>query len=188
MKIYTKTGDRGDTSLFGGKRVPKSTLRIDAYGTVDELNAHLGVVRALKPHAEIESVLKELQNQLFDLGADLATPLDVVSLKIHRIRQEHIDNLEKIIDRVEAQLVPLQAFILPGGQRISAELHVARTVCRRAERRVDALGRNEDIGKFALIYMNRLADLLFVVARYANMLAGTEESPWNKGDVMGIDG
>jgi cob(I)alamin adenosyltransferase len=188
MKIYTKTGDTGDTSLFGGKRVPKSTPRIDAYGTVDELNAQLGVVRALKPPMEIENILKELQNQLFDLGADLATPLDVDSLKIHRMRQEHIDHLEKIIDRLETRLVPLQAFILPGGQLTSAELHVARTVCRRAERLVDALGRSEDIGKFALIYLNRLADLLFVVARYANMLAGTEEPTWNEGDVMGIDG
>jgi cob(I)alamin adenosyltransferase len=188
MKIYTKTGDKGDTSLFGGKRVPKSTLRIDAYGTVDELNAHLGVVRALKPHAEIETILKELQNQLFDLGADLATPLEVVSSKIHRIQQGHIENLEKIIDKLEAQLVTLQVFILPGGQLVSAELHVARAVCRRAERLVDALGRNEDIGKFALIYLNRLADLLFVAARYANMLAGTEESLWNEGDALGIDG
>jgi cob(I)alamin adenosyltransferase len=188
MKIYTKTGDKGDTSLFGGKRVPKSTLRIDAYGTVDELNAQLGVVCALKPHVEVESILKGLQNQLFDLGADLATPQDVASSKIHRIRQEHIENLEKTIDRLEAQLVPLQTFILPGGQLVSAKLHVARAVCRRAERLVDALGRNEDIGKFALIYLNRLADLLFVIARYANMLAGTEEPTWNKGDVMGIDG
>src|SRR5271157_1014296 len=101
MKIYTKTGDNGDTSLFSGKRLPKSTLRIDAYGTVDELNAQLGVVRALTPPPEIESILKQLQNQLFDLGADLAAPMDIVSSKIHRILQDHIQNLEKTIDKID---------------------------------------------------------------------------------------
>jgi cob(I)alamin adenosyltransferase len=181
MKIYTKTGDNGDTSLFGGKRLPKSTLRIDAYGTVDELNAQLGVVRALNPPDEIESILEQLQNQLFVLGADLATPMDTVSPKIQRIQQDHIQNLEKIIDQIETQLKPLQSFILPGGQLVGSQMHLARTVCRRAERLVDALGRKEDIGKFLLVYLNRLADLLFVLARYANILAGTAETKWNDG-------
>jgi cob(I)alamin adenosyltransferase len=188
MKIYTKTGDNGDTSLFGGKRVPKSNLRIEAYGTVDELNAQLGVGRALKPTAEVESILEQLQNQLFVLGADLATPLDTAAPRIQRIQQDHIDNLEKIIDQIDVQLKPLQSFIIPGGQLVGAQMHVARTICRRAERLVDALGRKENIGKFLLVYMNRLADLLFVLGRYANNLAGTEETTWNEGTQMKLDG
>jgi cob(I)alamin adenosyltransferase len=180
MKIYTKTGDKGDTSLLDGKRIPKSSLRIDVYGTVDEVNALLGVVRELKPHTEVESVLELLQNHLFVLGADLATPLDAVSPKIQRIQQDHILILEKVIDQMEEQLKPLQSFILPGGQLVSAQMHVARTVCRRAERLVDALGRKEDIGKLPLVYLNRLADLLFVLARFANRLGKTEETKWNE--------
>ena len=181
VKIYTKTGDNGDTSLFGGKRLPKSSLRIDAYGTVDELNAQLGAVRALKPPAEVERILEQLQNQLFVLGADLATPLNTMSSKIQRIQQDHIQNLEKIIDQMELHLKPLQSFILPGGQLAGAQLHIARTVCRRAERLVDAVGRKEDIGKFPLVFLNRFADLLFVLARYVNVRAGIEESTWNDG-------
>lgn len=180
LKIYTKTGDTGDTSLFGGKRVPKSSTRIDAYGTIDELNAQLGVVRALKPQLEIEKVLELIQNQLFQLGADLATPMDINSTKIHRIQQEQIDRLEKTIDQTDVLLAPLGAFILPGGDIVSAQLHSARTICRRAERLIDELGRKEDIGKFILIYVNRLADLLFVLARYANSLAGVEEKKWKE--------
>jgi cob(I)alamin adenosyltransferase len=178
MKIYTKTGDAGDTSLFGGKRVPKSDLRIDAYGTVDELNAQLGVVRALKPHAEVDELLFQVQNQLFVLGADLAAPSNSASLNYQRIQQGEIRFLEGTIDRLDGQLEPLKSFILPGGSLVSAQLHVARTVCRRAERLVDALGRKEEIGRFPLIYLNRLNDFLFVAARYANKLAGVEETKW----------
>ncbi len=188
MKIYTKTGDSGDTSLFGGRRISKSSLRIDAYGTVDELNSQLGVIRALKPPADVDRILEKLQNQLFILGADLAAPHDSSSLKIQRIQQDHIDNLEKIIDRIEMHLKPLQSFILPGGQIIGAQIHVARTVCRRAERLVDALGRKEDIGRFPLIYLNRFADLLFVLARYVNILSGTEETIWSNRLKTDIDG
>ena len=179
MKTYTKTGDSGDTSLFGGKRVQKSTLRIDTYGTVDELNALLGVVRALHPHADIEELLEQIQNQLFVLGADLATPYDSAPATIRRMQQTEIQFLEETIDRLDTQLQPLKSFILPGGSLVSAQLHVARTVCRRAERLVDALGRKEEIGKLPLIYLNRLADLLFVTARYVNTLAGIEETKWN---------
>jgi cob(I)alamin adenosyltransferase len=179
MKIYTKTGDSGDTSLFGGKRVPKSTLRIDTYGTVDELNAQLGVARALKPPSDVEGLLEQIQNQLFVLGADLAAPFDSAPSDVKRIQQKEIQFLEETIDRLDAQLDPLNSFILPGGTLVSAKLHVARTVCRRAERLVDALGRKEQIGKFPLIYLNRLADLLFVAARYVNKLAGMEETKWN---------
>jgi cob(I)alamin adenosyltransferase len=179
MKIYTKTGDSGDTSLFGGKRVPKNTLRIDTYGTVDELNAQLGVVRALKPHPNVDELLDQIQNQLFVLGADLAAPFDSAPSNFKRIQQKEIQFLEESIDSLDAQLEPLKSFILPGGSLVSAQLHAARTVCRRAERLADALGRKEEIGKFPLIYLNRLADLLFVAARYVNKLAGMEEAKWN---------
>jgi cob(I)alamin adenosyltransferase len=179
MKIYTKTGDSGDTSLFGGKRVPKSTLRIDAYGTVDELNAQLGVARALKPHGDIEELLKQIQKQLFILGADLAAPVDSAPSSVTRIQQTEIQFLEETIDRLDAQLEPLKSFILPGGTTASAQLHIARTVCRRTERLVDALGRKEEIGRFPLIYLNRLADLLFVLARYANKISLVNDIPWN---------
>jgi cob(I)alamin adenosyltransferase len=188
MKIYTKTGDNGDTSLFGGHRIPKSSLRIDAYGTVDELNAQLGVIRALKPPAEVESILEQLQSQLFLLGADLATPLSSTPSKIQRIQQDHVLNLEKNIDKLDVQLKPLQSFIIPGGQPIAAQVHIARTVCRRAERLLDALGRREDIGKFPLIYLNRFADLLFVLARYINYLSGIEDTIWNECTKSDIDG
>jgi cob(I)alamin adenosyltransferase len=179
MKIYTKTGDTGDTSLFGGKRVPKSSIRIDAYGTVDELNSQLGIVRASKPPAEVDSLLEQIQNQLFVLGADLAAPFDAAPADMKRIHHTEIQILEETIDRLDAQLNPLNAFILPSGSLVSAQLHLARTVCRRAERIVDALGRKEEIGKYPLVYLNRLADLLFVAARYVNKLSRTGETKWN---------
>jgi len=178
MKIYTKTGDQGDTSLFGGKRLPKSSPRIDAYGTVDELNSQLGAVRALKPPEAVDVMIEKLQNQLFVLGADLATPLSASTAKVQRIGEEDIRDLEETIDRLEVQLDPLQSFILPGGSLVGAQLHTARAVCRRAERFVDALRRSEDIGASPLIYLNRLADLLFVIARYTNKLEGNTEIPW----------
>lgn len=179
MKIYTKTGDSGDTSLFGGRRVQKSTLRVDTYGTVDELNAQLGVVRALKPHADVEGLLEQIQNQLFMLGADLAAPFDTAPENFKRVQQKEIQFLEETIDRLDTQLEQLSSFILPGGSTVSAQLHVARTVCRRAERLVDALGRKEEVGKYPLIYLNRLADLLFVVARYVNKISHVNDISWN---------
>jgi cob(I)alamin adenosyltransferase len=179
MKIYTKTGDAGDTSLFGGERVPKSSLRIDVYGTVDELNAQLGVVRALKPPAEVDDLLEQIQNKLFVLGADLAAPFDQAPRNMRRIQQIDIQIFEETIDRLDVQVEPLKSFILPGGSLVSAQLHVARAVCRRAERLVDALERKEEIGKFPLVFLNRLSDLLFVVARYVNKLSGIEEAKWN---------
>jgi cob(I)alamin adenosyltransferase len=178
VKIYTKTGDSGDTSLYGGKRVRKSSLRIETYGTVDELNTQIGAVRSLKPHAEIDSILEKIQNQLFVLGADLAAP--GINLKdVKRIQQPHIRNLEDIIDQIDARLDPLKSFILPGGAQVSAQLQVARSICRRAERHVDALGRIEEIGTCPLIYLNRLSDLLFVLARYENKLSGVNEIKWD---------
>jgi len=178
MKIYTKTGDTGETSLFGGKRVPKDAQRIDAYGTVDELNSMLGVVRSMQPHRDIDAILQRIQEDLFVLGADLATPPKKSSGKIPRIETSHAENLEKIIDSLESHLEPLTRFILPGGSPIGAQLQAARTVCRRAERLVVKLSREEEIGSPPLVYLNRLSDLLFVLSRYANHLAGVKETPW----------
>ncbi len=178
MKIYTKTGDKGDTSLFGGQRVPKDALRIEAYGTVDELNSVLGIVRADNREEKIDEILEHVQNDLFVLGADLATPRSSVMKQIRRVEPKDAARLEKVIDKLEAELKPLKAFILPGGSPVAARLHFARTVCRRAERAVVRLSRNEDIGEAITIYLNRLSDLLFVLARYANQCAGVAETKW----------
>lgn len=178
MKIYTKTGDKGETSLFGGKRVAKSSLRIEAYGTVDELNSHLGFARALVPPKEIDEELLLLQTELFTLGADLAAPLAETTSHIARIDEPNVVRLESVIDKLDEQLPPLKNFILPSGTPAAVQLHIARTVCRRAERTVDALGREEPLGALPLMYLNRLADLLFVLARYVNHCAGVPETPW----------
>jgi cob(I)alamin adenosyltransferase len=178
MKIYTKTGDSGDTSLFGGQRVPKDALRIEAYGTVDELNSMLGIVRADNQDAEIDRILSEIQNQLFELGADLATPRSVEKKVVKRIDPKDVQQLEKVIDAVDPVLKPLRRFVLPGGSPLAARLHFARTVCRRAERAVVRLSRNEDIGEAVTVYLNRLSDLLFVLARYANQKARVPEVKW----------
>lgn len=178
MKIYTKTGDRGDTSLFGGQRVPKDALRIEAYGTVDELNSILGVVRSDNGDERIDHILTFVQNQLFELGADLATPRSVEKKSVKRIDAKDYHALEKLIDGLELHLKPLKTFILPGGSPVAARIHFARTVCRRAERTVVRLSRNEDIGETITVYLNRLSDLLFVLARYANRIAGVPETEW----------
>jgi len=181
MKIYTKTGDKGETALFGGKRVLKDSLRIEAYGTVDELNSVLGIVRSLNPKKKIENILFQLQNDLFVLGADLATPLKNANKIIPRIKKSHIQNLEKMIDKIDQKLKPLKVFILPGGSVIGSHLHFARTVCRRAERITVQLSRDENIGEVVIVYLNRLSDLLFVLARYANYLEGKTEEKWMSG-------
>jgi cob(I)alamin adenosyltransferase len=178
MKIYTKHGDRGETSLFGGKRLSKDSLRIEAYGSVDELNSILGVVRSLKPHRELDSLLEQVQNELFVLGADLATPRTSSSKKVQRLQEQSVLQLEEHIDALDETLSPLRSFILPGGSPVAAKLHVARTVCRRAERLVVRLGKKEKIGGLPVKYLNRLSDLLFVLARYANKLDGAVETPW----------
>jgi cob(I)alamin adenosyltransferase len=178
MKIYTKTGDKGDTSLFGGQRVPKDALRIEAYGTVDELNSALGVVRADNANSGIDKILGQIQNQLFNLGADLATPRANEKKSIKRIEPKEVHALEKFIDSLEPKLKPLRSFILPGGLPTAARLQLARTVCRRAERIVVRLSRNEDIGEHITVYLNRLSDLLFVLARYANHVANVPETKW----------
>lgn len=178
MKIYTKTGDKGDTSLFGGQRVPKDALRIEAYGTVDELNSVLGIVRSDGPVPELDRVLGTIQDQLFVLGADLASPRSKEKKGVQRIGAKETESLEGEIDQFEAVLKPLKSFILPGGSPVAARIHLARTVCRRAERTVVRLSRNEDIGDECMIYLNRLSDLLFVLARFANHSAGVPEVKW----------
>ncbi|MCE9557153.1 MAG: cob(I)yrinic acid a,c-diamide adenosyltransferase [Planctomycetes bacterium] len=180
-KIYTKTGDDGQTGLFGGPRVAKDDARIEAYGAVDELNALLGLARCESPPAELDELLVEFQHDLFALGAELATP-DPAKLGTNWIGASQIGRLEQAIDHHDALVPPLSQFILPGGSKTASLLHVARTVCRRAERRVVTLAREsqQPISPQTVIYLNRLGDLLFVLARRANALAGSQEEPWRK--------
>lgn len=180
MKIYTKTGDKGDTSLFGGKRVPKDALRIETYGTVDELNSIIGVCRSMNTVQEVDAVFEEIQNDLFVLGADLATPLDDGKKDVKRIAAADITRLERHIDTIESGLAPLKNFILPGGSRTASMVHFARTVCRRGERLVVHLDREEHVGEQPVIYLNRLSDLLFVTARWINALSNTPETTWQQ--------
>lgn len=179
IRIYTKTGDDGTTGLFGGSRVSKDNLRIEAYGTVDELNAVIGVVRTCVLPAQLEQQLGVISADLFTLGADLATPLDPPpTYEIPRITGDHVAELERWIDVYDAELEPLKTFILPGGTPAAAHLHVARTVCRRGERRVVALASQEDIGTAVLHYLNRLSDFLFTASRVANASQGVADIPW----------
>jgi cob(I)alamin adenosyltransferase len=181
MKIYTKTGDTGDTGLFGGGRVQKDDPRVEAYGDVDELNAVLGLARAVEPLPRIDEVLVPMQRDLFSIGALLATP-DLEKMHNHlakaNIDDQRIKDLERAIDDCEKELEPLKAFIIPGGSRKGAVLHVARTVCRRAERRVVHLQREVEIPPLVVIYLNRMSDLLFMLARVANVLTGAGEVTW----------
>ena len=181
IKIYTKTGDAGDTGLFGGGRVPKDHARVEAYGDIDELNAHLGWVRAAEPMPRVDEIIAPVQRDLFSLGALLATPdRDRMHAQLEkaRIDDARIRELEHAIDECEAELDPLRSFILPGGTQKAAALHVARTVCRRAERRVVTLRRSEEIPDLVVRYLNRLSDLLFMLARVANRRAGAGEVSW----------
>lgn len=181
MKIYTKTGDRGETGLFGGGRVPKDHVRVEAYGEIDELNAVLGLVRALEPMPRIDELVIPIQRDLFSIGALLATP-DPAKMESQlakaRLDDRRIAELEQAIDDCERELEPLRAFIVPGGTAKAAALHLARTVCRRAERRVVALAHSEAVPELVLRYLNRLSDLLFVLARVANRRAGSAEVSW----------
>jgi cob(I)alamin adenosyltransferase len=180
MKIYTKTGDAGETGLFGGPRVRKDDPRIEAYGTVDELNACLGLARCEPLPAEIAATIERVQHELFAVGAELATP-DPARHGLAIIGEPHIQTLEREIDALDAHLPPLKQFILPGGNRGAALLHVARSVCRRAERQVVALASaGANVSLAVLKYLNRLSDYLFVAARGANCLAGIAETPWTK--------
>ncbi|MCP4002965.1 MAG: cob(I)yrinic acid a,c-diamide adenosyltransferase [bacterium] len=182
MKVYTKGGDTGETSLFGGERVRKNALRVQAFGEIDELNAVLGLARSAIGEADLDKQIRVLQTSLFDLGGELATPgADVREGQgklVSRVNQEDVDEIEGWIDAFETELEPLVNFILPGGDRGAAFLHLARTVCRRAERRVVELSENEAVDEVVLRYLNRLSDLLFMMARVANRRAGVEESQW----------
>jgi cob(I)alamin adenosyltransferase len=178
-KIYTKTGDDGTTGLFGGTRVSKASYRINCYGTVDELNAVIGMALVYDMDAELREDLLRISSELFTLGADLATPLDPPPVyDIPRIHTEHIERLERRIDAMDAVLQPLKNFILPGGTHAAAHLHLARTVCRRAERLCVDLAAHEDIGAFVVKYLNRLSDHLFTAARFANHAAGVSDVAW----------
>ncbi|HET6439434.1 MAG TPA: cob(I)yrinic acid a,c-diamide adenosyltransferase [Anaeromyxobacter sp.] len=182
MKIYTKTGDGGETGLFGGMRVRKSDLRVTAYGEVDELNAALGVVRAAVEDPEIEGQLSRIQEELFCVGAELATPAEARARSaVPPVVSGWTERLEEAIDAWQAELPPLTRFILPGGTRTAAALHLARCVCRRAERRVVALSCEVAVSPVLLAYLNRLSDFLFVAARVANRRAGRGEVEWRAG-------
>ncbi len=179
MKIYTKTGDLGETGLFGGRRVPKHHLRIEAYGTVDETNAVLGLAASRCTDPELLDAIRRVQSELFSVGADLATPLDAQSDHIVRVDEVIIQRLEAEIDVWEEALPPLRQFILPGGSEAGVGLHFARTVCRRAERTVVALSQAEELNPTVLRYLNRLSDWLFILARIANQRSGIEETIWS---------
>jgi cob(I)alamin adenosyltransferase len=188
-RVYTRTGDRGETALVGGKRVPKDAARIEAYGTVDELNAALGLARAFNTerlsegegHHWLDETLRRLQNELFDLGSELATPEDAVYEGMHRIGDPQVRELEKLIDHCQKELPPLKSFVLPGGGRIGAALHQARTICRRAEREILRLSRAEPLAEWPLRYVNRLSDLLFVLSRWVAKRLGEPEYLWERG-------
>jgi cob(I)alamin adenosyltransferase len=188
-RVYTRTGDQGDTALVGGKRVPKDSPRIVAYGTLDELNAIVGLARVFNAerlaegehHGWLDGVLKRIQSQLFDLGSELATPPDAVYEGMFRIGAGEVRELEELMDQCQTGLEPLKSFVLPGGGRIGGFLHQARTVCRRAEREVLALARAEPIGEWPLRYVNRLSDLFFVLSRWVGKHLGEREYLWERG-------
>lgn len=179
MKIYTRTGDDGTTGLLGAQRVHKDDVRVEAYGSVDELNACLGTALAQDGAHPLRAELEAIQAQLFQVGAELAAADESVVQKLSRVADEQVAALENLIDRLEQGLPPLTRFVLPGGTPLAAELHRARTVCRRAERRVVTLSRHAAIEPRLVRYLNRLADLLFVMARTANARAGVSETTWN---------
>ena len=175
-RVYTKTGDQGQTSLVGGARVSKASIRVDAYGDVDELNSVIGIARARSEDQEIDEVLGLIQNDLFTLGADLASPSGI---DVPRIGESFVSVLEELADRFLAKLDPLKEFILPGGSEAGAILHLARTVARRAERRVVELSQTEELNSETVVYLNRLSDLLFILARVVNHRAGVPEEMTN---------
>ncbi len=188
-RVYTRMGDKGMTALVGGRRVPKDSPRIASYGTIDELNSVLGLARVFnaerlaegEKHRWLDEVFRRLQNQLFDLGSELATPPDAVYEGMHRIGDAEVKELEALMDRCQKDLEPLKSFVLPGGGRISGFLHQCRTVCRRAEREILALSRVEPIGEAPLRYVNRLSDVFFVLSRWVGRHLGESEYLWERG-------
>jgi cob(I)alamin adenosyltransferase len=188
-RVYTRTGDRGETALVGGKRVPKDSLRIEAYGTIDELNSIVGLARVFneesidagEAHRFMDEVLCRLQDELFDIGSELATPPEFYQQGMYRVSGDEIDRLEKLMDKCQEELEPLKSFILPGGGRIGAYLHQCRTVCRRAERDILRLSREEEISPDLIKYVNRLSDLFFVLSRWIAKQTGEQEYLWQRG-------
>lgn len=187
-RVYTRKGDKGDTALVGGRRVPKDSPRIVAYGTIDELNSLLGIVRAFAserpqhPAAEqLVAILRRLQNELFDLGSELATPSDAEYQGMWRVSEAEVKEIERTIDECQKTLEPLDSFVLPGGGVLGAFLHQARTVCRRAEIEILRLTRAEDVNPLVLRYVNRLSDLLFVLSRWIAKESGEAEYLWERG-------
>ena len=177
MKIYTKTGDSGETGLFGGERVAKNSPRIEAYGTVDELNAFIGLAIAEVHDPDAKKLLGKIQNQLFVVGSDLATPENGKN-RIQRVTSEFYIEAEIAIDNFEVKLEELKNFIVPGGSKSASHLHVCRTICRRAERRVVELKQTVNSVENIIIYLNRLSDLFFVLARYENLVSGIPDTKW----------
>lgn len=184
MKIYTKSGDDGKTGLFHGPRVSKDDARIEAYGTVDELCSVIGVARSMQPMPELDTALERIQHQLFSLGAELATP-DPVEHGTALLDAQGTDWIEQTIDEFDAKLPALTNFILPAGTTLAASLHHARVVCRRAERRVVTLSRATELSPVAVTYLNRVGDLLFVLARYSNQAAGQTDVAWERAQGSG---
>lgn len=179
MKVYTKTGDQGMTSLIGGTRVPKNSVRLEAYGNVDELNSYIGLIRSLVTDKSIAVELADIQMRLFDVGGNLATDPDGTIQKIPvGVEEADIEELEKAIDRIEAEVPPLRFFVLPGGNEVVAFCHIARTVCRRAERRILDLNQETAVEVQVIKYMNRLSDYLFMLSRKLSHDAGVEELKW----------
>lgn len=180
MKIYTKTGDKGETGLFGGERVSKSNLRLNAYGTIDELNSFLGLAVIEVTNIEVKNIIQDLQNKLFVLGSDLAAPETEKNkkLKITRLPDSYIIETEQAIDKFDAQLDELKNFILPGGSKGSAVLHICRTISRRAEREIVALKNTDHIGENIVIFLNRLSDLFFVLSRFENKYSNIPDTKW----------
>ncbi len=179
MKIYTKGGDQGSTSLWGGKRISKASLRIEAYGTVDELNVHIGLIRDVVGDEVVSRELEEIQKQLFTFGAHLAADPGKKGLKLPVLHEAKVTALEAAIDRMEAGLPPLKSFILPGGHPNVSYCHLGRVVCRRAERLVVALHEAGEVNPAIIVYLNRLSDYLFVLARLVAKKVGAKELPWH---------
>jgi cob(I)alamin adenosyltransferase len=188
-RVYTRTGDKGETALVGGKRVPKDSPRIEAYGTIDELNSIVGLVRAFndeklnvgEAHRFLDLALRQIQDELFDLGSELATPQEAVYEAMYRIGEREVKKIEQLIDECQKDLEPLKSFVLPGGGKIGAYLHQCRTVCRRAEREILRLSRVEELNEWILKYVNRLSDLFFVLSRWISKQTGESEYLWQRG-------
>jgi cob(I)alamin adenosyltransferase len=188
-RVYTRTGDKGQTALVGGKRVAKDSPRIESYGTIDELNSIVGLARAFNAdkldesdaHRYLDEVLAKIQDELFDLGSELATPEDAAYEGMYRVGAAEVKRLEETIDHCQKDLAPLKSFILPGGGKVGAFLHQCRTVCRRAERDLLGLSRQEELGEWPIKYVNRLSDLFFVLSRWIAKQSGEEEALWQRG-------